>query len=85
MWVLEGLISLCALKPTELFKVVQVLWSAGFAVRSLPFLIPTALLFPNSTSTLAGPSPRAVQPPEYRVQPLPVLAQLPMSTLLDLK
>lgn len=50
-----------------------------------PILTPLAFCFPNSTSTLAGPSPLAVQPPECRVQPLPVLAQLPMSTLLDPK
>lgn len=54
-----------------------------FAVYSSHF-DPTCFL-PNSTSTLAGPSPLAVQPPECRVQPLPVLAQLPMSTLLDPK
>lgn len=50
-----------------------------------PILTPPTFLLPNSTSTLAGPSPLAVQPPECRVQPLPVLAQLPMSTLLDPK
>lgn len=50
-----------------------------------PLLDSNCFLLPDSTSTLAGPSPRAVQLPECRVQPLPVLAQLPMSTLLDPK
>lgn len=61
-------------------------WRRDLICCTLSFSVSTSsLLPPDSTSMLAGPSPRAVQPPECRVQPLPALAQLPMSTLLDPK
>lgn len=81
--VLGGLISSSKAPSTSLQT--RDMWTGHFTVYFLPFPMPTVFLLPDSTSTLAGPSPRAVQPPECRVQPPPALAQLPMSTLLDPK
>lgn len=75
-WVLEGLGPMLHSPSTSLQTRDTAEW---------PFLMSTAFPPLDSTSTLAGPSPRAVQLPECRVQPLPALAQLPMSTLLDPK